>query len=227
MLFACWAAKGGAGATVVSCSLALVLARRHPAGALLVDLGGDAAAALGCADADGPGLAGWLARRERGEPPAAGAAPLDGLEVAAGEGLALLPRGTGALPPTQRCADLAVALANDERAVVVDCGTLGSPAGGDDWALSFAADATHSLLVTRLCYLALRRAVRAPLRPSGVFVVSEPGRSLRAVDVAAVLGVPVVAELPYDPVIARSVDAGLLGHRLPPALARAARGLVA
>jgi hypothetical protein len=225
MLFACWAAKGGAGATVVSCSLALVLARCHPGGALLVDFGGDAGAVLGCADADGPGLAGWLARRERGEPAAAD--PLDGLEVAAGERLALVPRGTGPLPPTQRCADLALALANDERAVVVDCGTLGASSGGDGWALSFAGDATHSLLVTRLCYLALRRAVRAPLRPSGVLVVSEPGRSLRAVDVATVLGVPVVAELPYDPVVARSVDAGLLGHRLPATLARAARGLVA
>jgi hypothetical protein len=217
--------KGGNGATVVSCALAMVLARCHPTGALLIDLGGDAGAVLGCA-ADGPGLGGWLAGRELGQPRAAGTDPLSGLEVAAGNRLTLVPRGSGPLPPTQRCADLAVTLANDERAVVVDCGTLGAPPG-DGWALSLAEAATHSLLVTRLCYLALRRAVRAPLRPSGVVIVSEPGRSLRAVDVAAVLGVPVVADLAYDPVVARSVDAGLLGQGLPPTLARAVRGLVA
>jgi len=228
MLFACWAAKGGSGTTVVSCSLALVLARRHPAGALLVDLGGDAGAVLGCADSDGPGLVSWLDRWERNEGPALGAEPLAGLEVTAGEGLVLLPRGDGPLPATQRRADLTVALANDERAVVVDCGTLGeSAAGADGWRLSLAETATHSLLVTRLCYVALRRAVRAPLRPSGVVVISEPGRSLRPADVASALGVPVVADLAYDAAIARSVDAGLLGHRLPRALARAAGALVA
>ena len=47
MLIACWSAKGGAGTTVVTAALGLVLARRHPAGALLVDLAGDLPAALG------------------------------------------------------------------------------------------------------------------------------------------------------------------------------------
>ena len=47
MLIACWSTKGGAGTTVVTAALGLVLARRHPAGALLVDLAGDLPAALG------------------------------------------------------------------------------------------------------------------------------------------------------------------------------------
>ena len=65
MLISCWSAKGGAGTTVVSVSLALVLARRTPAGALLVDLGGDVPAALGLADPGDPGLSGWLAQALR------------------------------------------------------------------------------------------------------------------------------------------------------------------
>ena len=120
-------------------------------------------------------------------------------------------------------------MANDERAVVIDCGTLpqDADAASNDWAAGLAGGATHSLLVTRLCYLALRRAVRAPLRPSGVVVVSEPGRSLRASDVVSLLGAPVVAELAYEPAVARAVDAGLLAKRLPASLARAAGVLAA
>jgi hypothetical protein len=46
-------------------------------------------------------------------------------------------------------------------------------------------------------------------------LVSEAGRALRASDVAAVLGAPVVAEVPFDLSIARAVDAGLLARRCP------------
>src|SRR5918993_2143833 len=60
MLFACWSSKGGAGTTVVAAALAVLLAERCPAGALIADLAGDVPAALGVAEADGPGLAGWL-----------------------------------------------------------------------------------------------------------------------------------------------------------------------
>jgi hypothetical protein len=44
-MFLCWSAKGGSGTTVVSAALSLVLSHRRPA--LLVDLAGDAPAALG------------------------------------------------------------------------------------------------------------------------------------------------------------------------------------
>ena len=71
--------------------------------------------------------------------------------------------------------------------------------------------ATRRWLVVRgPCYLALRCAVEAPWRPDGVVVLSEPGRALASPDVAAVLGVDVVATVGVDPDVARRIDAGLL-----------------
>ena len=64
MLIACWAAKGGAGTTVVATALARLLAGGAPGGALLADLAGDVPAVLGLADPAGPGLAAWLAAGE-------------------------------------------------------------------------------------------------------------------------------------------------------------------
>jgi cellulose biosynthesis protein BcsQ len=209
MLVACWSSKGGSGTTVVAASLALLLARRHADGALLVDLAGDAPAALGLAEPEGPGLSGWLA---------AGAdVPADALarlEQPAHPGLALLPRGAGDLPP-ERADVLTALLGSDARPVVADCGA--DPRGA---ALTVAAGATRSVLVTRACFLSLRRALIAPLRPSEVVLLTEPGRSLTRLDVEDCLGAPVVAEVTVDPRVARAVDAGLLASRLPKALAR-------
>jgi hypothetical protein len=53
--------------------------------------------------------------------------------------------------------------------------------------------------------------------------VREPGRALGAADVEAVLGVDVTAEVPWDPAVARAMDAGLLATRLPTVLVRALR----
>jgi hypothetical protein len=86
-----------------------------------------------------------------------------------------------------------------------------------------AAGASVSLLVLRPCYLALRRAEAAPIRPSGVILVNEQGRSLTRRDVEEVLGVPVRAEIPYEPAVARAVDAGLLATRVPRNLERLLR----
>ncbi len=72
------------------------------------------------------------------------------------------------------------------------------------------AAASDSLLVTRACYLSLRRLVAGPVRPSGVVLVTEAGRALGRADVEDVVGVPVVAEVPIEPAVARAVDAGLL-----------------
>ena len=193
MLVACWSAKGGSGTTVVASSLALLLAQRDPLGSLLVDVAGDVPLALGLAEPTGPGLAGWLA--------AGPDVPADGLhriEAPAEHGLAVLPRGDGPLDP-----------------VVVDCGTL-----QDEVGRSLAAAATRSVLVTRPCFLALRRALAAPIRPSEVVLLAEPGRSLGPADVEDCLGVPVSAAVAVDPAVARAVDAGLLGLRLPRRLSR-------
>ncbi|HLM65503.1 MAG TPA: hypothetical protein VK306_14485 [Acidimicrobiales bacterium] len=212
MLLACWSAKGGAGTTVAAAALALSLARRSRAGAVLADLAGDGAAVLGLPDPDSPGLAGWLAAGD--DVPADALARL---EVGAGRGLALLPRGAGALG-AERAGVLAALLDAGVRPVVADCGSdLGATTVG------FLRAADRSVLVTRLCYLALRRAVTAPVAATEVVIVHELGRVLGRADVEAAVRVPVLAEIPADPAIARAVDAGLLTTRLPRSLERAVR----
>jgi hypothetical protein len=216
----CWSVKGGSGTTVVAAALALGLAATGPAGSVLVDLGGDAAAVLGLAEPGGPGVSDWLA--------AGPSVPTDGwsrLEVPAGAGVALVPRGRGPLDRPDRAEVLAGLLGADHRPVVVDCGVVpsgpGSPA--DSCATVLASHATRSLLITRACSLALRRAAACPFRPSGVVLVREPGRLLRADDVAAAVGADVWAEVHVDPAVARAVDTGLLATRLPRRFARALR----
>lgn len=215
MLVACWSVKGGAGTTVVAAALALVLARSSPSGALLADLAGDAPAVLGLPEPDGPGIGGWL-----GAGPDVPADALVRLEFDAGSGLHLLPSGSSPISGDADRGDvLAALLAVDGRPVVADCGRLERSEVG----VALAAGATHSLLVTRACYLALRRATNAPVRPSGVILLTEPGRALGRSDVEQVVGAPVRAEIAVDPAIARAVDAGVLGARLPRGLERALR----
>jgi hypothetical protein len=110
---------------------------------------------------------------------------------------------------------LASLLTADGRPVVADCGA--APEGA---ARTVAAGATRSLLVTRACYLALRRALVAPIRPSEVVLLTEAGRALTRRDVEESVGAPVVAEVAVDPLVARAVDAGLLSTRLPRGLAK-------
>ena len=210
MLVACWSVKGGAGTTVVAASLALLLARDTAAGVVLADLAGDAPAVLGLPEPASPGLAGWLA--------AGGRVPADALariEVDAAPGLALLPRGGGGLDP-DRARVLAALLDRSPRPAVVDCGRICRL--GDAAATSLIEHAQHSLLVTRPCYIALRRATQSPLRPTGVVVVNEPGRVLSSDDVHEVVQAPVVAEVQLDPKVARLVDSGMLSGRLPHSL---------
>lgn len=213
MLIACWSSKGGAGTTVVAATLARLAAERPTsAGALFADLAGDGPAVLGLAEPEGPGLADWLGAGPDVPPDA-----LARLEVVAAPGLAVLPRGVGALIDA-RAEVLAALLAAEARPTIVDCGTL--PTGA---AQRVAAAADHSLLVTRACFLSLRRALAAPLRPTGVVLMAEPGRSLTRHDLERALGAPVVAVVEIDPSVARAVDAGLLAARLPRGLARELR----
>ncbi|MDP9419577.1 MAG: hypothetical protein M3P53_05435 [Actinomycetota bacterium] len=213
VLIACWSAKGGSGTTVVSVALAACLARSSPSGALLADLGGDVPAVLGLPEPSGPGLGEWLASGH-GVP----ADALRRLEVPAPAGLAVLCTGSDLPSAPGRAEVLAAVLAADPRPVIVDCGSTGHVPGA-----TLAASASASLLVLRPCYLALRHAVRAPLRPSGIILVREPGRSLGRRDVEEVVGAPVRAEIDVDPAIARAVDAGLWPLRLPRSVQRALR----
>ena len=214
MVVCCWSAKGGAGTTVVAAALAVLLRRRSPDGSLLVDLAGDVPTVLGVPDdPSAPGVADWL----RG----GALVPADGLariERAAGHGLAIVPRGSGELVH-DRAHALAALLAADHRAVVVDAGVV----DGDGVAATVASAVETSLLVSRPCFLSLRRAIAAPVRPSGVVLVVEEGRALVATDVEAALGVPVCAQVMVTPHVARAVDAGVLLARLPRSLERELR----
>jgi MinD-like ATPase involved in chromosome partitioning or flagellar assembly len=209
MIITCWSVKGGSGTTVVAASLALLLGRRSEPGALLVDLAGDAPAVLGMAEPTGAGVGDWL------DGPGRDLAALLQSEVEAAPFVRLLPMGTRTLAPGS---PLIEALAQDERTIIIDAGVL---APGPS--LDVIANATTSLLVLRACYLALRRASLAPVRPSGVVLINEPGRALGRKDIESVLGVPVVADVLIDPNVARAVDAGLLAGRLPRTLARSLR----
>jgi hypothetical protein len=177
---------------------------------LLIDLAGDVPAVLGIPEPDGPGVFDWLASNTA-------AARLSALETPAHGHVSVLPRGRGGQATPARWGELAAWVAGERRSVVVDAGSAGEPPP----ALVRAAD--HALLVTRPCYLALRAAVRQPTRPTGVVLVEEPGRALRARDIEASLGVPVVATVLLDPAVARAVDAGLLLARLPTGFRHAVR----
>lgn len=215
MLITCWSAKGGVGTTVVASTLSLLLARQPGHQVLLVDLAGDVPAVLGLTEALGPGVTGWLAAG-----PDVPADAIGRLVVPATEHLDVLPRGDGDLADVARVEVLAALLAQRSHTVVVDAGLVRDGAPGSDAARVLASAADHSLLVLRPCFVALQRAVAAPMRPSGVVLVSEPGRSLGVHDVEATLRVPVRAEVLVDPAVARAVDGGLLASRLPRPLAR-------
>ncbi len=207
-MYLCWSAKGGSGTTVIAAALGLVLSHHRPT--LLVDLGGDAPAALGMAEPSGPGVHEWLAS------PTADADALHRLAVPASDALTVLPCGAGDPAGSgSRWAQLAGALASFGTAhdsdVVIDAGSGVPPP-------ALLATAQQRLLVIRPCYLALRRAIAQGAPATGVVLVHEPGRALTARDVSRTLGVPVVAEVHYDPAVARAVDAGLLASRLPRSL---------
>jgi hypothetical protein len=203
-----WSAKGGAGCSVTAAAVALLAAERGQT--LLVDLVGEQSAVLGIPSVAGPGLSEWLHRP--GPPPPDALARL---ERPVADGLALLAvagDGDGGVP-AGRLELLGHLLATDRRCVVVDVGRW------DDRWTPVAGRATARVLVTRLCYLALRAASERPT-PTGVVVLAEPGRALTPGDVASVLDAPVLVRVPIDPAVARVVDAGLLTGRIPRPLRR-------
>lgn len=222
MLTTCWSVKGGSGTTVVVAAMALAAARGAASRVCVADLAGDVASVLGLPDPPGPGLAEWL--------DAGASVPDDALgrlAVAATDELLLVGRGAA---PTSAAWDEPAAGARLARALrdlagpgaaIADAGTADRGA-----AQALIHNSDRSILVLRPCYLALRRAVAAP-RPSAVVVISEPERALGILDIEEVLGVPVIAEVPWDPAIARAVDAGLITSRMPRRLVRAFREVAA
>ncbi len=202
----CWAVKGGSGATVVAACLAL--SRSTPQ--LLVDLDGEQPATLGLPEPAGQGLCDWFATDL---PPDA----VDDLAVDVDRTTRLVPRGTGRIAPdAERWVELVSWWAGSSIDVVVDAGTGPLPP-----VMADRPAGVRLLLVTRACFLALRRAAHSGQRPDGVVLVAEPGRALRRRDVEHAVGAPVVATLGLDPLLARAVDAGLLQSRRPRFAARA------
>lgn len=206
-MYVCWSVKGGSGTSVVACALAVVLGRERGSGTI-VDSAGDAPAILGLPEPVGPGIHDWL------QQPSHERMNIDALRQRCTDRVDLISRGAtyggdwgslvGAVDPTT---------------TVCDFGTQQPP--------DTVVDAAHtSLLVVRACYLALRRAARLDRPPGGVVLVEEPGRALLARDVEVVVRAPVVARVPFDERIARSVDAGLLATRLPDQLASALIGVL-
>jgi CO dehydrogenase nickel-insertion accessory protein CooC1 len=222
MLLALWSPKGGSGTSVLAASLALVLARGPASGCRLADLDGDQPAIFGLSAEPELGLLDWLAAG-----PETPTEALDRLAVEVAPGVVLLPLGgpapsLNARPEAVAGAALAVALRDGPLPVVVDCGHAAEPA-----TRAVAEVADVAIAVVRGCYLTLRRAVRAPALACtmGTVLVEEPGRSLSRREVADVLGLPVLARVPFRDQVFRAVDAGVLPARLPDALARAASDL--
>lgn len=228
MVMLCWAAKGGSGTTVVTATLALESERP----ALLVDLAGEIPAVLGMSLTDRPGVADWLDAD-------GGAEQLGDLLVDIDDTTSLLPyrrasdegaarrdrRPDADAGPSDRrwrelCAWLEEWEAVHDGDVWIDGGT-GSPPP------VLAEGANHRWLVTRACYLSLRRAAACPVRPTGVLLVDEPGRALRPRDIERSIGAPIVGRLPIDPKVARAVDAGLLMSRPPHTIRRSLRRIAA
>lgn len=206
-MIVCWSLKGGSGTTVVSAALALTLAQRNTATVRIVDLAGDIPSALGIAEPSGEGVMNWLQQQH---------VPIQSLQIPVTARVSLIPRGNDSLLhhdlTAEHCNSLATELDTSNELTVVDAGSGHIP--------QLINNATTSLLVIRPCYLALRKAAHLSVKPHGIVLINEPGRSLGKCDVESVVGAPVLVDLPLDPTIARCVDAGLLASRIPTVLSQ-------
>ena len=191
----CASPKGGQGCTTIAAALA-VLAARSNQPTLLLDTRGDAAPTLGVSD---PAPSCTFA-----EAIAHSVEPSDRLRVAfvAGDRI-----------DTEAISAMSELVAAGHR-VLVDTGT------DHDVLHRFDPLSPQRLLVTRPCYVALRRAIGVPFVPDHVVLISEHQRCLTERDVSLALALPVTS-VPHDPAIARAIDAGLLAARLPRCLANA------
>jgi MinD superfamily P-loop ATPase len=193
--------------------------RESELGSLLIDLAGDCPSAMGLPEPTGPGLTEWFA--------AGAEVPADALgriEHQVSEHVALLATGRGSVEGVDRAQSLLEILATEERDVVLDLGRIvGATGTMSEVAAALATGAEQSLLVTRPCFLSLRRALASPVRPTGIVLVTEEGRALGRREVEDIIGVPVVAEVPIESSVARAVDAGTLSMRMPRGLERSLR----
>ena len=191
--------KGGNCTTVTAAAYALHAAHSGTP-TLLIDLCGDVPAVIGMPDPTSIGINEWLSEKS-----IANAESLVQSGTSLTDQLTVIHRGSHTVEGSPRWNEFAAAIRDLPYNVIVDAGTTYVP---DFVRASFSAVP----LVTRACYLSLRRATQLP-RPTHVVVIKEEARALTVTDVSNVLGVPVMAEIPYESAISRAVDAGLLSAR--------------
>ena len=205
--------KGGSGTSVVTASLAIVSSSSTPT--LLVDLAGDQAAIMGLPEPP-VGINDWTNGMTHRE--------FDEILIACNDNLQLAPFGSSAVEifSTSAWGNLARELMQRESNgvnIIIDFGQ-------GDLPLAFNKLTDMHFMVTRPCYLSLRRAVNIEQKFSGVIVVQEHDRVLTTSDVESVMKLKCVAEVPYSSEISRRVDSGLLKSRLPVPLHAALSPLV-
>lgn len=207
MLMVLSSVRGGVGTSVVSAAIAVLAARDQSRPTYLVDLTGDQTDIFGLAQAD-IGLDDWTTRADR---------RLTDLAVDIDPQLRLVPSRT-ALDSTESLDGLVTALEQrrHDAHIVIDAGRL-------DLSDSFRELRPTHLLVIRPCYLALRATVSSSRNWDGLVVVRPPDRVLTTRDVVNVTGLPAIAEVDMSADVARAVDAGVFGSRLPSGLERSLR----
>lgn len=204
---AIYAAKGGQGTTTIAAALAITHAHAGHR-TLLVDTGHDITAVLGHPDnTHQPGLADYITNTN---------ITLADITTPTIENLDLITRGNGPIQFDTYTYGLALNGTSHYDTVIIDTTTDAHP---------WLNHTDETILVTRPCYLAARRAINLTRRPDHIALINEPARSINATDIATITGAPVTATIPYDPAIARAIDAGLLATRLPRQLTRALRPL--
>lgn len=198
--------KGGNCTTVTASAHALLSAQRGSR-TLLIDLCGDVPAVVGMVEPDTPGINDWL-----GESTVSDAESMVRLGTPYTDGLVVLHRGARFVEGAPRWSALAEAVASIPHDVYIDAGTGFVPD-------AFLDAVGNVVMVTRPCYLSLKKATRMR-KPRSVCVIREDGRALSVDDVGNVIGAPVSAVVPYEPAISRAVDAGLLASRVEQLLGR-------
>lgn len=195
-IIVCWSPKGGSGTSVTAAVLALLISKSTET--VLIDADGDQAPIFGLGRGE-VGFGDW-ARSERNP------ASLRRLTLPLARRLRLVDSGAD----IRMDAAISAAMLRDafpESTIVIDAGASNARY------LVEAAD--HVLCVVRPCYLSAQRLLASSVRHDGIVFVDEPGRVLRAKDIAEVVATPIVSTIDLDPALARLIDAGRIRSRLP------------
>lgn len=210
MLMVLSSVRGGVGTSVVSAAIAVLAARDQSRLTYLVDLTGDHTDIFGLAHVE-TGLDDWTTQADR---------RLTDLALEINPKLRLVPSRV-ALDATVSLDGLVTALEQlrHDAHIVIDAGRL-------DLTDSLRELRPTHFLVIRPCYLALRATVSSSRTWDGLVIVRPPDRVLTTRDVVNVTGLPAIAEVDMSADVARAVDAGVFGSRLPAALERSLRPAV-